>query len=204
VQRYADAALRSGFRTSLLERLANLGSCGRHPKNIHSQMLTTFCPRDLANMVRPITAGCVTHIIYPHEVFNFIARDHPAAFKAHLGADVDKLLQFWTAFLETPYGRHRFADRTPSSLTHCIPMILHGDAVPVTRKQSALFAQWGSLIGRHFLGGGPPGAAPVASCTRVVGNVPYDSTWCFGAGRPQRVGWWWSRALRRGLSLREI
>ena len=96
---------------------------------------------------------CVTHILYPHDVFGFLFSKFPGAFEVHLRAGPQKLERFWKQFLRTEYGKQA-ADRLPTlrgksaqDLDHCIPLIIHGDACPVTKKRSAMFAQWGGLLG---------------------------------------------------------
>ena len=144
---FVFSAKNKRFRTGLMERIAGFGSNGRHQNRIHSQLLSLFCTEDLAGMVRPIQAGVVDHIVFPHELFSYIAAKREEAFELHLGATVAKVMAFWAKFLVTPYGQYRFPGKSPEDLQRCIPLVLHGDAAPYSRKQSALFAQWGSLLG---------------------------------------------------------
>lgn len=158
VQRYAYNAVRSGFTNELLRRLAGFGSSGRHGQNIHRQSLDMFARGEHDKLVRPIGGSCVTHIVYPHELMNYIHRNFPHAFEHHLGANPTKVKDFWRQFLSTPYGvelhqsHPAIRGKTPDELSHCLPLLLHADAAPYAKKKSAVFVQWGSLLGlRHTM-----------------------------------------------------
>ena len=99
--------------------------------------------------------GCVTHIVYPHEFFHKLSVDQPVALAHYVGCNTTLTLPFWSGFLETPYGRRlarshpAVRGKTMAELSYLVPLIVHGDAVPITKKKSAVFAQWGSLIGER-------------------------------------------------------
>ena len=139
---------------------------GRHPRVINTQLLDLFRTEDMTSIVRQIAGGVVSHVVLPHVLFSFLARRYPEAFRMHLGADVNKTLPFWTKFLATSYGQHRFPGRVPTDMQYCLPLVVHGDAVPVTRRLSALFAQWGSLLG------GPLVCSEVLDIDRIVPPRP--------------------------------
>jgi hypothetical protein len=119
------------------------------PGKIHSQLLSLFRHDPLDQLVHDVAAGSVTHVLYPHEVFALIFRKFPDAFRVHLGGMPATLLKFWSSFLATPYGRlhPRLNGKTPEELSYTIPLVLHGDAVPYAHRSSAVFVQWGSLLG---------------------------------------------------------
>ena len=136
-----------------MRRLDALGGYGRFPHKMHNQIMQLFRVEDFDSLVRVVRPPCtVSHIIYPHEMFALIARKFPYAFGVHLGASqTEKLLAFWTSFLRTPYGQchPHLTGKTAQQLQYCLPLILHGDACPYAHRSSALFVQWGSLIGMH-------------------------------------------------------
>ena len=109
------------------------------------------------NQVKPLAnAGCVTHILYPHDLFNMLFCRFPGPFKLHFGAEPERLEHFWGKFLLTAYGREAstklaaLRGKSPPELDHCIPLIVHGDGCPVTKKLSALFVQWGGMLGSRL------------------------------------------------------
>ncbi len=106
------------------------------------------------HQVKPVAnAGSVTHILYPHELFHMLFCRFPDSAKLYFGAEPSQLRKFWTQFLGTAYGREAadklpaLRNKAPSELDHCIPLIVHGDGCPVTKKSSAMFVQWGGLLG---------------------------------------------------------
>lgn len=106
------------------------------------------------HQVKPVAnAGSVTHILYPHELFHMLFCRYPDSAKLYFGAEPSQLRKFWTQFLGTAYGREAadklpaLRNKAPSELDHCIPLIVHGDGCPVTKKSSAMFVQWGGLLG---------------------------------------------------------
>ena len=116
----------------------------------------TRCGSNDSRQVKPLEyGGTVTHMIYPHDLFAMIFKRYRSAFNIHLGAEEAKLESFWTGFLNTEYGRvattqlDTLRGKTPADLNHTIPLIIHGDACPVTHKRSAMFTQWSSLLGRR-------------------------------------------------------
>ena len=104
------------------------------------------------HQVKPVAnAGSVTHILYPHELFHMLFCRFPDSAKLYFGAEPSQLRKFWTQFLGTAYGREAadklpaLRNKAPSELDHCIPLIVHGDGCPVTKKSSAMFVQWGGV-----------------------------------------------------------
>ena len=99
------------------------------------------------------SGGCVSHIIYPHLLFAFLAEHYSREFELYMAAESAGLSVFWRNFLTTDYGarlrsRHVvLRDLDITDLAWCIPLVLHGDAAPYSKKRSALFVQWGALLG---------------------------------------------------------
>jgi hypothetical protein len=74
-------------------------------------------------------------------------------FEQYVSTTPAQLASFWQCFFKTRYGS-RFRDSHPSlrlldidDLAHVVPLALHGDAAPYSKKRSALFIQWGALLG---------------------------------------------------------
>ena len=144
----------SGFVTRIVSKLSLLGGRGRFPGKCHQQRIALFKIDDGHDqMVRPVDASHVKCMIEPHDLFGLVFRRFPDAFRIHMGADAGLCTQFWETFLTTEYGVHVhhhhpiIKNKTAAQLCHCIPLVLHGDAVPYSKKKSALLIQWGSLIG---------------------------------------------------------
>ncbi len=154
MQHFAEQAVRSNFRNTLVDKLAALGSHGRFLNNIHGQLMSLFgMSRNHETIVETIDGCCVTHIIHPHSLFRMLFVNYPGAFESFLGADVSKTVPFWDRFLQSPYGRHLrhnnvfLQGKSRDELAFCVPLLIHGDGVPVTKKKSSIFVQWGGVLG---------------------------------------------------------
>ena len=103
--------------------------------------------------VMPTAVPGVTHIILPHMLFGRIFQQYRGSFDVHLRGPADGLVHFWSRFLVTPYGEllrnscPALVGKTARDLDKCIPLVLHGDAVPYSHRRSAMVVQWGSLTG---------------------------------------------------------
>ena len=107
-------------------------------------------------LVQPLPGeGCVSHIIYPHLLFAFLAEHYTKEFELYMSAAPDRLADFWQGFLKTSYGAKMrrshpvLCTLTIDELAFCVPLIVHGDAAPFSKRRSALFVQWGALLGRR-------------------------------------------------------
>ena len=104
-------------------------------------------------MVEPLGESTQRCFIPPHAIFRLLWQLSPQAFRRRLGADRDKLRQFWTDFLQTPDGRRlhgihpHLIGQTPESLSNKIPCDWHNDGGPVSKKHSAFVLNWGSILG---------------------------------------------------------
>lgn len=129
--------------------ITRLGGAGRFPGKCHGQILSLFRNETLDHMVSPLQGCSVSHIVYPHEMFAMLHARYRTAFEVHMGASTAALRSFWERFITTPYGHtHPWVkDRSLEELAWCLPIVLHGDAVPYAHKSSAMFIQWGSLTG---------------------------------------------------------
>lgn len=99
----------------------------------------------------------MTHMLFPHDLFHMVYSRFRQEFEIHFGAKPEELERFWTQFLQTPYGKtascriEALRGKTAQQLDHCIPLIVHGDGCPITHKKSALFVQWGGLLGTRSI-----------------------------------------------------
>ena len=67
-------------------------------------------------------------VLWPHEIFAGLWSFHPGAFFHYiLGDAADNVKQFWKAMPPRPGMTTR-----PNWRTHCIPLGLHGDGVPIS------------------------------------------------------------------------
>ena len=92
-------------------------------------------------------------MVLPSTLVKLLFRDHRAAFVKHMGANTDKLREFWRQFLARPLTR-QWASRHPvlrnksvADLVTTIPCATHTDAGPVTLTRSSNILSWSSMVG---------------------------------------------------------
>ena len=86
--------------------------------------------------------GVVAAIVPPHIIFQQIVRRNRVRFKRHFGADENIIEQFWQGLFLSQDGRElrrlhpQLRNRDPYELRHHIPLILHEDAGPFSKRKS--------------------------------------------------------------------
>ena len=119
---------------------------------MHQQLMNYICKAGIEDEIMTLHDSYVHSILPPHSLFKFMFSNFPEGCKRHLGADPTELLKFWTEFVKTPHGKlmcrshPALKDKSPSELDHVIPLVAHGDGAPFSKKLSAMFVQWGSLL----------------------------------------------------------
>ena len=100
--------------------------------------------------------------------------DHyPNEFYHRLGADPGRLSNFWSQLAQTTLGAELIRNHSVLSslsahdLAHTIPIFLHDDAAPFTKKRSAYILQWGSAE-PHAHGSEIDCCFPIATWEKVM------------------------------------
>ena len=98
---------------------------------------------------------------YPYDIpardVGDVACGFPGGLRQVYGGVASSLGQVLDQLLENKVGRHllicipSLRGKTPQDLRCTVPLIIHGDAVPYAKKQSAMFGQWGSLLGPNIV-----------------------------------------------------
>ncbi len=98
--------------------------------------------------------GQVSHIILPSTMLNWLSRDIPGKFKLCMGADPDRLRRFWADLFSSSVGQefrnaHPFlsSGQSPEQLQRCIPITIHEDAAPYSKRRSVTTVSWHSVLG---------------------------------------------------------
>ena len=148
---YCSQGVRDNLSHTMLRRFAATAS-GASPQNVQRQILTLYGVEDAGELVETIADSSVNSFVYPHDVIALMSRRFPEQFRTHLGADPGRLRAFWASFGESEAGRSFMQNhphlRSRDDLDHVIPLFIHADGFPVSKKQSAVELQWGSLTGR--------------------------------------------------------
>eukprot|EP00959_Pyramimonas_sp_CCMP1952_P102532 2144590-Pyramimonas_sp.AAC.1 len=105
VQRCAHAAFRDGLTSSPeLKALAEMGSWGRWPSNVHQQLTKRYLRSNTLpepvefdvhckhpHSLKMIESPC--SVLLPHELFSSLFRSHPEEFRETMG--LDSMSDFW-------------------------------------------------------------------------------------------------------------
>ena len=153
VQEIAAAAVADGSTSQELRVLAALGSSGKYPNHMHSELVSklkpTFVRAALSEMPvcmrRPpnMVVRTVHPMLLPHALFACVFTHHKDEFIQSLcGGSLDNLKRFWqsmegSAMLENHPIRH-----APELHEKCVPLAIHGDGVPI----AGVGKSWGKSV----------------------------------------------------------
>ena len=94
----------------------------------------------------------VTHTRPPTAVIRLIHRHNRAKFGRIFGTDRAALKKFWQSLLSSDDGKEFQAlhpdlkDKTPEDLETSVPIIIHEDAAPYSKRKGVNVLQWGPLM----------------------------------------------------------
>ena len=94
----------------------------------------------------------VSHLLLPSSIMRWVHRNRRDLFVSHWGADAVKIEQFWLRLFSTEAGKELqqlhpgLVGRSPHSLRHSIPCVLHEDAGPFTKRKSTNIISWSPLL----------------------------------------------------------
>ena len=165
VQRIADAAVADGATHKEVLALQELGSHGKHLRNVHQQLVAKVSSGHLTQAVsehkiymKKAAGGIVftQHtMLLPREVFSTIYHCHKDVFlQRFCGGALSNIKAFWKAMRGNPaYESHPMNISSPEHVDKCIPLSLHGDAVPVANigrsSQTSIEAySFSSMLGK--------------------------------------------------------
>ena len=150
VARQAQAFVADGHRDPVIEQVAR--AAGRDVVNAE-RALRSILPLDQGPSTADITEGDVGLIIPPAVLFRWVRDNHPTHFQIHFGADPRGVQSWWEQLAATPDGRdfwskHPFLrGRSPQELRYHIPLVMHDDAGPVSKYNSAYVRSFHSILG---------------------------------------------------------
>lgn len=116
--------------------------------------LTELCSSGAAgSLVMTLPEGYVRAIIPPHRMFRYIHQTFANEFRIRMGAQPGHILTWWRKLFQTPLGHQlrtyhqQLIGKRPEDLQYTIPLVVHNDAAPYTKRKSASFTVWGSVLG---------------------------------------------------------
>jgi hypothetical protein len=121
-----------------LVTLAKSGTSGLHARNCLRSIKAKFSLDD--DLIYQLgDSSVVQHIIYPHELFQYMHSHFPNEFKRRLGADPQLLIRFWQQVHSTDFGRELISThphlKNRKHFEYTVPLFSHFDAGPQTNKK---------------------------------------------------------------------
>ena len=164
VQALAHSAFLDGLEHPKVRALASLGSWGKHPANMHRDLLravgagaklvsSTLAFHINLETQRGAWTRSLVDMILPHKLFASMYHERHQAFLASiLGGDANNVRRFWEAMQTHPILLARPELRTRADLLQVIPIGLHGDGVSYMQLRaggkSLEVLSWSSLLSR--------------------------------------------------------
>ena len=108
---------------------------------------------DFGHLVSHADGNFFKHFVEPHKLLKFHLLDAPDRFVRHTGAEPDAVEQFWSSLLSSIVGQemqqeHSFLrGRTPHSLRHTLPLVIHEDAAPFSKRCSVSVVSCSNILG---------------------------------------------------------
>ena len=157
-------AVRDKFVHPMLFRLSNLGK-GTEA----SDLVSIMCNCGFGTLVSPIDGGNITHMIRPSVLLRWLHDRYPEKFRMHIGADDERVSEFWNGYMASPTGAarvrtHPLLGRLQIRDIHkMVPLTVHEDAGPYSKKLGCLSFTFSSLLST-----GPEKVTqcPIASCIK--------------------------------------
>ena len=146
VQRHASNAIADGMSDPLLQRL-------QQDSNPQRGLQTLLRDIGVLGFMSTIDgSNCWRQCVLPSTWLRHIQVNSPRDFRLAVGANIARTREFWEEFLRTPDRRawaaqHAFLrDKSVEDLLHTIPLALHEDSGPCSKKQSANCITFTSLL----------------------------------------------------------
>lgn len=109
----------------------------------------------LLDTISPVEESTTwSHVIIPSDLFRMYSKVYPDKFVRGFGADEHTLKSFWDEFFNSPVRRAWAHESTHMRHKHAsdmyrhIPMAVHEDAGPVTKRKSANCISTSPLLGK--------------------------------------------------------
>ena len=148
LQKHVRNAISDGMNDPLLLRLGRVGQ----GQNAHTGLMSVLTEVGVLGMLSPIADSSWKHCVLPSTWIRHLSLNSPRDFRLSLGADVYRTRSFWESFMENADRREWQAQHTclrgksVDELLHTIPLAMHEDAGPCSKKLSADCISFSSLL----------------------------------------------------------
>ena len=175
-----------------LTAMAKMGTDGKYPQHMHSAMDKLMPPNALPHR-EPIHVPAdnretdeivplLQYIMYPHVLLYHLYKYTPGLFFTRITPYKKAAPDFWKSVESTPQYKEHPLRHKPHHKRKCVPLFLHGDAVPVVgigKSRNKCLDVWsfgsllitdGKTMQTHFL---------VVMCYQMLaaGMATYDEFW---------------------------
>lgn len=166
VQRIAAAGKSDGIECVDLVKLADLGTEGMYPGNMHRELVNQLRPSSIQQhcstlrvyykSTKRVLGGVVeanVPVVLPHELFAIMYSNYREAFDKHiLGGDPQNICRFWCDMEGSAYFEQHPMKKRLNLKERAVPLALHGDGVSIvgvnkTWTKSVDAYSWSSLLG---------------------------------------------------------
>jgi hypothetical protein len=140
--------LEDEFDHPMIQRLAAIGAA----QNAQAGLLKLLESCGIPQLITPIDGRLFSQVMLPSTWLRLLHKDYPRQFRLSLGADKLRLRDFWTSFRARPATRewsaaHPFLMAASiEDLETTIPLTIHVDAAPCSKKKSFLSISFASLL----------------------------------------------------------
>ena len=145
-------AVEDGATCRLVKAIGKIANVQNPYRWCNQGMAKLIASFSILATITPIANSCWTHYIKPTNLIRMIHENYPREFRLRFGADVIKLRAFWNMFFCSPVRRawattHTYlTGKGPSDLERTIPIVVHQDAGPISKTQSADVISFSSML----------------------------------------------------------
>ena len=144
---HIDCLLGDGFDNPGIRRLHFIAS---HVKDqhAHTNLVRLVEGLGFGDMITSVPLGSISWVARPSIMFGLLRRRRRDQCKHVFGADKIRLTEFWRNVFKSEQGLELrqllsgLRDKTPEQLCTTIPVTIHGDAGPFSKRQSCTLLQW--------------------------------------------------------------
>jgi len=146
----AEAFQRDGHRDAHVDRL--LSSCSSRTIQNADRALQRLLPVSQCKSTE-VPNSKVKEVILPADWLKWVSSTTKHKFVQKMGAEEGGLESWWQSLKDTKDGAELWSShthlrtKTPADLKYHLPVVLHEDAVPISKHQSAYVRSWSSILG---------------------------------------------------------
>ena len=145
-------AIKDGFHHPMITRLSDISV--ESDQHCHAGLCALLDTCEISDLITEMPAGgLVTHIVLPSTMLKMLHSAHPRQFERHLGATKHVLEAFWKGFTANLRRQgeelsEALRSVNPADYNRLVPLTVHEDAGPCTKRLSAPCVSFSGLLGQ--------------------------------------------------------